>query len=108
MPGRAEPRHVRAGIVGPAVVDLLVGDFRDRIRSALRGAVARERRADVADVDLARGERMAVLAQPAVFLALFELAARDAIAGAVVRELLADLPVAHELAGSRITYRFAG
>ena len=50
---------------------------------------------------------MAVLAQPAILFAFLELSALDAVAGTVMRELLAGFPVADELARSRILDGFA-
>src|SRR5512134_237804 len=104
MQARAEPRHVRAWEIRPCVIDLLINVFRDRCGIAAR-AVVRERRPDVADVDLARVQRMTVLAKTAVLRAFFEPAALDAVARAVMRKLLADLPVAHELPRCRVPDR---
>ena len=50
---------------------------------------------------------MAVLAEPAVSLSGFELAALNAVAGTIVREFLAGLPVADQLAGRGIPDRGA-
>src|SRR5262245_53885777 len=81
--GGPEPRHVRAREVGPRVVDLFVRELRDLCAVAALQTESGQFGSDVADVDLAGGERVAVLAQPAVLLALFEDSVLDAIACAV-------------------------
>src|SRR5205085_11897414 len=68
----AQARHVGAREDGPAVIDFLVGVLRNRFGITALQPVPGEGRPDVAYVDLSGLQRMAVLAQPAVPLALFE------------------------------------
>src|SRR5688572_22212967 len=103
----AQPRHVRARGICPAVVDALVGEPRYRFGIPALQAVTRQARSHVPHVDLAPLQRMTVLTKPAVLLALFELATLDAIARAVVGELGSGLPVAHELPRSRVFHGLA-